>query len=229
MTITTITPTHSTSPATAAEIATTLATPPTSPKDPTDPTVPTDPPAVIAANETHPTLWQIFFEFLLIGAVSFGGGIVAYERILLIEKRRWLSADSFMATLAISQTMPGLNSVNLALLAGDQLRGVKGALAATIGLMLPSGAFVLLAGAAYSAGGQHPFINVLLAGIAAGATGLLASVTYTIGKRHFVQIKSLFIIVSTFVLMSIFKLSLVWVLILMVPVGLFLYRPEQQS
>ena len=153
---------------------------------------------------------------------------MAYERILLIEKRRWLSPDSFMATLAISQTMPGLNSVNLALLAGDQLRGVKGALAATLGLMLPGGAFVLLAGMAYSAGGQHSFINVLLAGIAAGATGLLASVTYTIGKRHFVQMKSLFIIVSTFVLMSIFKLSLVWVLLLMVPVGLYLYRPVQQ-
>ncbi len=226
MTLTTITPTHSTSPATAAEIATTLATVSTSP---TSPTSPKDPPAAIAANETPPTLWQIFFEFLLIGAVSFGGGIVAYERILLIEKRRWLSADSFMATLAISQTMPGLNSVNLALLAGDQIRGVKGAFAATIGLMLPGGAFVLLAGVAYSAGGQHPFINVLLAGIAAGATGLLASVTYTIGKRHFVQLKSLFMIVSTFVLMSVFKLSLVWVLIMMVPVGLYLYRPEQQS
>jgi len=177
----------------------------------------------------RPTLWQIFFEFLLIGAVSFGGGIVAYERLLLIKKRQWLCADSFMATLAISQTMPGLNSVNLALLAGDQLRGTMGALAAAIGLMLPGGAFVLVAGVAYSAGGQHPFINVLLAGIAAGATGLLASVTYTIGKRHFVQAKSLLMIVSTFVLMSVFKLSLVWVLIVMVPIGLYLYRPGQQT
>lgn len=176
----------------------------------------------------RPTLWQIFFEFLLIGAVSFGGGIVAYERILLIKKRQWLSADGFMATLAISQTMPGLNSVNLALLAGDQLRGVLGALAAAIGLMLPGGAFVLVVGVAYSAGGQHPFVNVLLAGIAAGATGLLASVTYTIGKRHFVQLKSLLMIVSTFVMMSVFKLSLVWVLIVMVPIGLYLYRPGQQ-
>ena len=176
----------------------------------------------------RPTLWQIFFEFLLIGAVSFGGGIVAYERILLIKKRQWLSADSFMATLAISQTMPGLNSVNLALLAGDQLRGSMGALSAAFGLMLPGGAFVLVVGVAYSAGGQHPFVNVLLAGIAAGATGLLASVTYTIGKRHFVRLKSLFMIVATFVLMSVFKFSLVWVLLVMVPIGLYLYRPGQQ-
>lgn len=76
----------------------------------------------------RPTLWQIFFEFLLIGAVSFDGGIVAYERMLLIEKRQWLSADSFMATLALNQTISGLNPVNLALLAGDQLRGTMDAL-----------------------------------------------------------------------------------------------------
>ena len=76
----------------------------------------------------RPTLWQIVFEFLLIGAVSFGGGIVAYERMLLIEKRQWLSADSFMATLALNQTMSGLNPVNLTLLAGDQLRGTMDAL-----------------------------------------------------------------------------------------------------
>ena len=76
----------------------------------------------------RPTLWQIFFELLLIGAVSFGGGIVACERMLLIEKRQWLSADSFMATLALNQTMSGLNPVNLTLLAGDQLRGTMDAL-----------------------------------------------------------------------------------------------------
>jgi chromate transporter len=191
-------------------------------------TAPSDAHSSRVAVLVRPTLWQIFFEFLLIGGISFGGGIVAYERILLIEKRQWLSADSFMATLAISQTMPGLNSVNLALLAGDQLRGTMGALAAALGLMLPGGAFVLMVGVAYSAGGQHPFVNILLAGIAAGATGLLASVTYTIGKRHFVRLKSLFMIVSTFVLMSVFKISVVWVLIVMVPIGLYLYRPGQQ-
>ncbi|HPB75342.1 MAG TPA: chromate transporter, partial [Chromatiaceae bacterium] len=75
-----------------------------------------------------PSLWDIFLEFLLIGAISFGGGIVAYQKILLTEKRRWLNDDEFMACLAISQTMPGLNAVNIAVLTGDRLRGVLGAL-----------------------------------------------------------------------------------------------------
>lgn len=172
-----------------------------------------------------PSLLEIFLEFLLIGAVSFGGGIVAYERVLLIEKRRWLTADTFMATLAISQTMPGLNSVNIAVLAGDHLRGTLGALAATIGLILPGSAFVLVAGFAYSEGANHPLVNIILAGVAAGATGLLAAITYKIGSEHVRHIKSLAIIVATFLLMSIFKLSLIWVLLIMAPIALVMYRP----
>ncbi len=179
----------------------------------------------------HPvaSLWELFIEFLLIGAVSFGGGIVAYERILLIEKRKWLTADEFMATLAISQTMPGLNSVNLAVLAGDHVRGTLGAVAATLGLILPGTLFVLIAGVAYSEGADHPVVNLLLAGIAACATGLLAAITYKIGTNHFRHIKSLSIIVATFVLMSFFKLSLIWVLVIMAPVALYLYRPRQSD
>ena len=178
--------------------------------------------------KTPPSLWSIFIEFLLIGSVSFGGGIIAYERILLIEKRKWLSADEFMATLAISQTMPGLNSVNIAVLTGDRLRGFWGALAAATGLILPGGLFVLIAGVAYSEGEDHASVNLILAGIAACATGLLAATTYKIGTLRFRQFKSLLIIIATFVLMSIFKLSLISVLLIMAPIALFLYRPGQE-
>lgn len=178
---------------------------------------------------TPPSLWSIFTEFLLIGALSFGGGIIAYERMLLIEKRKWLTSDEFMATLAISQTMPGLNSVNLACLAGDHLRGAWGALAAVCGLILPGGLFVLIAGVAYSAGEDHPSVNLLLAGVAAGATGLLSAVTYKIGAAHFRRLKSLLIIVATFVLMSVLKLSLIWVLLIMAPIALLMYWPRRKQ
>ena len=173
----------------------------------------------------RPSLIEIFLEFLLIGAVSFGGGIIAYERVLLIEKRKWLTNDTFMATLAISQTMPGLNSVNIAVLAGDHLRGVPGAIAATLGLILPGSVFVLAVGYLYSQGADHPVVNILLAGIAACATGLLDAITYKIGSEHIRHLKSLAIIVATFVLMSILKLSLIWVLVIMSPIALYMYRP----
>ena len=172
------------------------------------------------------SLASLFIEFLLIGAVSFGGGIVAYQKILLTEKKRWLSQDEFMAALAISQTMPGLNSVNLAVLAGDKLRGGIGALVAMLGLILPGASFVMIAGYAYSEGQDHPIVNLLLAGIAAAATGLLAAITYKIGSKLFQQIKPLLIIVATFMLMSVLHLSLIWVLLIMAPIALFLFRPR---
>jgi chromate transporter len=174
-----------------------------------------------------PSLADLFLQFLIIGSISFGGGIVAYERILLVEKRSWLSEDQFMASLAISQTLPGLNSVNLAVLAGDHLRGSAGALAAMLGLIIPGAAFVLIAGVAYSAGQDHPVLNLLLAGVAAGATGLLSAITWKLGGRMFRQVKSLAVIIATFCLMTLFKLSLITVLLIMAPIAIFMFRPER--
>ncbi|SNX29554.1 chromate transporter [Polynucleobacter meluiroseus] len=180
-----------------------------------------------AVSSNAPTLRDLFIQFLLIGAISFGGGIIAYERILLVERREWLSPDEFMAYLAISQTMPGLNSVNLAVLVGDHLRGVAGSVSATIGLILPGAFFVLGVGAIYASNANHPLANLILAGIAAAATGLLAAITYRIGEGHWQHIKSLALIVATFVLMSIVNLSLPLVLLIMAPIALYLYRPSK--
>jgi chromate transporter len=171
-------------------------------------------------------LLDLFLQFFIVGAVSFGGGIIAYERILLVEKRKWLTADQFMAYLAISQTMPGLNSVNLAVITGDYLRGIKGSIVALLGLILPGSAIVLLLGFVYTALTNHAITVLLLTGIAAGATGLLAAVTYRIGDEHWKKPISLILITVTFILMSIVKLPLLEVLAIMAPISLFIYRPK---
>ena len=171
-------------------------------------------------------LLDLFLQFFIVGAVSFGGGIIAYERILLVEKRKWLTADEFMAYLAISQTMPGLNSVNLAVITGDYLRGIMGSIVALLGLILPGSAIVLLLGFVYTALTDHAITVLLLTGIAAGATGLLAAVTYRIGDDHWKKPISLILITVTFVLMSIVKLPLLEVLAIMAPISLFIYRPK---
>jgi chromate transporter len=173
-----------------------------------------------------PTLFNLFRQFFIIGAVSFGGGIIAYERILLVDKKKWLSPDEFLAYLAISQTMPGLNSVNLAVLAGNHLRGLAGAIAATLGLIIPGSIFVLGVGIAYLQNADHPLASLILVGIAAGACGLLGAVTYRIAKDCVTSMKSISITVMTFVLMSLLHLPLVYVLMIMVPIAIYLYRPR---
>jgi chromate transporter len=180
-------------------------------------------------NKSKVSLRDLFLQFFIVGAVSFGGGIIAYERILLIERKKWLTTDQFMGFLAISQTMPGLNSVNLAVLVGDHLRGVLGSIVAVLGLILPGSIFVLAIGVAYTNSSNHPVTNLLLTGVAASACGLLAAITYRIGDQHWKHLKSVLIIAATFGLMSIAKMALPLVLLIMAPISIYLYKPSKNK
>src|SRR3954454_15410866 len=79
---------------------------------------------------------RIFGEFLLIGAISFGGA-VPYLRGRLVEGAGWLNDKEFVEMLSISQSLPGLNATNLAILVGQKLRGAPGAAVALLGMCLP--------------------------------------------------------------------------------------------
>ncbi|MFZ4536651.1 chromate transporter [Propionivibrio sp.] len=175
------------------------------------------------------SLDQIFRQFLYVGAISFGGGIVAYLRDLLVSKRQWVSSDEFMVMLSISQTMPGLNAVNLSILMGDRLRGGKGALVAALGILLPGALIVLTIGTLYGIHSDHPKANHVLGGVTAAAIALLATVTWKLGRRALTEKVSLGLVILTFVCMSILKLPLYLVLATVLPLALFLYRPSRNG
>lgn len=179
-----------------------------------------------ASSDQKISLHQIFWQFFIVGAISFGGGIVAYLKELLVTRYRWVSSDEFIVMLSISQTIPGLNSVNIAILMGDRLRGPLGAWVAAIGLLLPGGVIVLTIGFLYGANSNHPMANHILGGVAAAAAALLATVTWNLGERTFKKRKSLALLVLTFVLMSIVKWPLYLVLGIVLPLALFIYRPS---
>jgi|SRR5215831_18651910 len=107
-------------------------------------------------------LSQIFRIFLIAGAVSFGGGVVAYLREYLVRASHWLSDEEFMSALEISETLPGLNSVNIAVIPGDDLRGVPGDRQAVVGLMLPGAVFVMLLGILWAESRHNPLVSHFL-------------------------------------------------------------------
>lgn len=126
-------------------------------------------------------LATIFRTFLLIGATSFGGGVVAYLREVLVRGRQWLDDEEFLASLEIGQTIPGLMAVNLSIIVGDRLRGMPGALVAFLGMTLPG--TIVVMGILYGAHGRNPAITEILQGLAAAAVGLLLFVTLEIGHK----------------------------------------------
>ena len=83
---------------------------------------------------------QLFLSFLQIGAFSFGGGYAAMPLIQnqVVQLHPWLSQSEFTDLITISQMTPGPIAVNSATFVGTRISGVPGALAATIGCVLPS-------------------------------------------------------------------------------------------
>lgn len=172
----------------------------------------------------------LFVRFLTIGAVSFGGGIVAYLQSMLVEQTKWLTADEFLADLEISQTMPGLNAVNMSILVGDRLRGAAGSLVAAAGMILPGAVFLLVIGvAATDARHSFPAARGALLGIAAGAVGLLSAITWKTGKRQFLRPLDLILLLATFTAMTILKWPLYVVLFTLGPIAVFLHRPPRSA
>ena len=92
--------------------------------------------------------WQLFWSFLQVGAFSFGGGYAAlpFIQTLIVENNGWLTAAEFTDLITISQMTPGPIAINSATFVGLQIAGVGGAIASTIGNILPS--FILVTGIA---------------------------------------------------------------------------------
>ncbi len=181
--------------------------------------------AVTSTTEARPTLGHIFKIFLMAGAISFGGGVVAYLREYMVRSEGWLNDDEFLDALEISQTLPGLNSVNLSVVVGDRMRGVIGAAVAVAGMLLPGTLIVMTLGVLWEQQHQNILVKSFLIGVAAAAVGLLATVTVQLGHRQFTHWLDLSLLTATFVAVFFFHVSLVIVLLTIGPFAVWMYRP----
>jgi chromate transporter len=119
-----------------------------------------------------PSLLQILASFSLISLYGFGG-VLAWSRRMMVEKRGWMTADEFNDAYAMCQFLPGPNIVNLSVVFGSRVRGVAGAALALTGLLGPPVAFASLLAVIYSRYGEVAAIGHALSGVIAAAAGLL--------------------------------------------------------
>ena len=73
-----------------------------------------------------PTLGELASCFLQIALSSFGGGLSAWTRRLVVEQRRWMNDEQFLSALTIARLFPGPNQVNMAIYIGVHFRGLPG-------------------------------------------------------------------------------------------------------
>ena len=78
---------------------------------------------------------QLFLTFAKIGAFTFGGGwaMISIIQREIVEKHKWIGKEDFLDLLAVAQSMPGILAVNISVVIGDRLKGIKGSVCAAIG------------------------------------------------------------------------------------------------
>lgn len=88
---------------------------------------------------------QLFATFFKIGAFTFGGGWAMLSLIEkeIVDKRGWIDRTEYLDLIAVSQSLPGILAVNVSVAVGDKLRGMKGAVTASLGTILPSFMIIL--------------------------------------------------------------------------------------
>jgi chromate transporter len=171
------------------------------------------------------SILRIFAAFLLIGATSFGGGVVAYLRASLVEKHQWVDDKTFVELLGISQSLPGLNATNMAVLVGDRLRGIRGAVVALFGICLPGAMLMYAAGIAYHAHGDRPLVTAALKGVAAAAVGLLLATVFQLGRKSLTHRYDIVFVLLTVIAVNQLHQSVPRVLLAVGTLATLWYRP----
>ena len=85
-------------------------------------------------------IFLLFLSMLKIGCFAFGGGyaIIALLENEFVSKRQWIDRDEFLDIAAIAESTPGPIAINVATYVGYKLKGIWGAVVATVGMCLPS-------------------------------------------------------------------------------------------
>lgn len=129
-----------------------------------------------------PSLLEIVFTFAQIGILSFGGG---YASIGLVEKqvveiKQWMTYAEFADIVAIDELTPGPVAINAATFVGTKMAGVPGAIAATLGAILPSCIIALILVKIYYKYRSMKGVNGAITGLKSMVVAMILSTTISI-------------------------------------------------
>src|SRR5215831_13466299 len=145
-----------------------------------------------------PTLFELLIAFTMIAIFGFGG-VLYWSRRMMVDERKWMTADEFNEAYALCNFLPGPNIVNFAVVFGRQIGGTAGAFLALLGLLGPPFTLVTLFGFLYAHYGSIDVLQRMFVGVAAAA-GLTISASLKmwqpllrerVGVPHFVALATL--------------------------------------
>lgn len=156
---------------------------------------------------------KLFLLMTAVGTVTFGGGyaIIPVLQYNIVEKMRWLSTSEFATGIMVGQISPGPLSMMVSYL-GYKIAGVPGAVAGTVGLLLPAFLAVVFLANIYQRYKDRPAVKAGLRGISLAVIGLLFATIVDLGKASVLDWKAFLIALGSLLVTGPLRKSPLWVI-----------------
>lgn len=180
----------------------------------------------------RPSLRELFVSFMVVSVSGFGGAL-PWARRMIVEQKRWMTAEEFNESFALAQFLPGPNVVNFSVVFGSRFGGAPGAAVALAGLMGPPLVIVTVLGVLYAQFGDLEILSRILSGITAAAAGLLIAVVGKMALPLFTKRWNWapVIAILAFAGVAIMRWPLPWVFAVLAPVAVAIawFRPAPKA
>jgi len=173
-------------------------------------------------------LFSMFLSFLKIGAFTFGGGYAMIPLIQaeVVDNKRWITEDDFLDILVISQSFPGAIAVNTSIFIGYKIQGIRGAVLALLGTILPSFLIILLVASYFMQFRDNYYVNLVFKGIAAAVPVMVLIAVVNLSKSIKKNYTNFFIITIVVLSISYFNIHPVLVILLSGLYGFIFFRKK---
>ena len=139
---------------------------------------------------------------------------------IAVEDKKWLTSEDMLDCVAISQSLPGVVAVNAATFIGNKKAGTPGAIAATVGVILPAIIAIVLAVLFLDYIGNNPFVEGAFTGVKAAVCGLIVVTMIRMGKEILASPFHWVLMVAAFAAVGVFNISVVWVVLAGIVIGI---------
>ena len=131
------------------------------------------------------SLWKLYRVFAEMGAVCFGGGyaMLGLVQRVIVEQYGWATEEELMDYYAIGQCTPGIIAVNVATFIGHKLRGLPGAIVASLGFISPSILIITCIAAFLESFASNVYVAHALSGIRVCVCVLILNSVLSLGKK----------------------------------------------
>jgi chromate transporter len=174
----------------------------------------------VTSSGRTPSLLELAITFNHIALASFGGGLSAWSREIVVVRKSWMHDEEFLSAVTMCRILPGANQVNLAVFVGTKFHGVSGAVAAVCGLCALPVAIAMGLAYAYFRFHQVPEVDSILRGATSAAIALTLAMAIKTGKKCLGSIFPIVFCAAIFLLNGVLRWPLLASLALTAPPAL---------